>query len=168
MSDMLTKEEAMRKFGIDDLRTFNTQDFISIMSSMDKMSPEMFKELVAQIPNFLTFAKDTVNTMNDSFKKTMDSDDESLNQIYSSYDLLINSLSSDLTDSELSLDEKILLSQQIRDLIHDKEELHLIQQEKRHTLLANIAKTTCVAAVAIVGMLAGVNISKGNDTPKHS
>ena len=68
MSKLLSKEEAMQKFGISDLRTFNTGDFIQIMSSFDKMDPEVLKELIGQIPNFLNFAKESMVIIKDSYE----------------------------------------------------------------------------------------------------
>lgn len=168
MNQMLTKEEAMRKFGIDDLRKFNTKDFIKVMSSIDKMDPEVAKELIAQIPNFLNFAQDAAKSIKESYTETLKSDNESLNKVYASYDLLIDSLNADLKDGELSLDEKFEISNLIRDLIHDKEDLHFKQQQERHELFKSIAKGVCVTAVAIVGLLSGAEFVKhGNNEISH-
>lgn len=168
MSDLLTKEEAMTLFGIKDMRTFNTKDFINIMSSLDMMNPEVAKELIAQIPNFLGFAKESLESIKDMYSETLASDDKSLNQIYASYDLIIETLNDSLKDGELSLDEKVQISGMIRDLIHDKEALHFKQQTKRHDLFKNIAKGVGVAAVAIIAILSGSNInSSSGNIPKH-
>lgn len=166
MNNLLTKEEAMNKFGIDDLRKFNTNDFINIMSSLDRMDPEVAKELIGQIPNFLTFAKESAMAIKESYETTLKSDDDSLNKIYASYDLLIDSLNEDLQDNELSLDEKFELSKMIRDLIHDKEELHFKQQEKRHELYKTIAGGVLTTVLGVVGILAGVNMTKSKN-PEH-
>lgn len=166
MSDYLTKEQAMRKFGIDDLRKFNTKDFIKVMSSIDKMDPEVAKELIGQIPNFIKFAQEAAVSIKESYETTLKSDDDSLNKIYASYDLLIDSLNEDLQDGELSLDEKFEISKLIRDLIHDKEDLHFKQQEKRHELYFKIVGGVLTTVIGVVGILAGVNVSK-TDKPEH-
>lgn len=125
MSKLLSKKkEAMQKFGISDLRTFNTGDFIQIMSSFDKMNPEVLKELIGQIPNFLNFAKESMIIIKDSYEQLAKSDNESLDKVFVSYDLLINSLNENLQDEELTIDQKLEISQMIRDIIHDKEDLH--------------------------------------------
>lgn len=168
MNDLLTKEEAMKKFGITDLRKFNTKDFIKVMSSIDKMDPEVAKELIGQIPNFLNFAKETVTTIKDSYKDVLKADDESLNKIYASYDLLIDSLNENLQDEELSLDEKFEVSKMIRDIIHDKEDLHFKQMEKRHELFGKIAAGAIGAAAVVIGVLTGNSIIKSNsENPTH-
>lgn len=162
MNDLLTKEEAMKKFGISDLRKFNTKDFIKVMSSLDKMDPTVAKELIGQIPNFLNFAQESAKSIKESYKDTLKSDDESLNKIYISYDLLIDSLNEDLQDGELSLDEKFEISKMIRDLIHDKEELHFKQMEKRHELFKTITGGVLAATACVVGILSGVSMIKTN------
>lgn len=160
MNNLLTREEAMKCFGIDDLRKFNTKDFIKVMSSIDKMDPEVAKELIGQIPNFLSFARETATSIKESYKDTLDADEKSLNRIYASYDLLIDSLNEDLKDGELSLDEKFELSKLIRDLIHDKEDLHFKQVEKRHELFKTIAVGAVAIATSVIGILSGVSMIK--------
>lgn len=168
MSNLLTKEEAMRKFGIDDLRTFNSNDFIKLMSSIDRMDPSVAKELIAQIPNFLNFAKDGLSSVKDSYEKTLKSDDESLNSIYKNYDLIIETLNNEIKDGELSLNEKLEISHMIRDFIHDKEEIHFRQQEQRHELFKSFAKGVGVALLGVLAILGGSEVVKGIDIdPKH-
>ena len=118
----------MQKFGISDLRTFNTGDFIQIMSSFNKMDPEVLKELIGQIPNFLNFAKESMIIIKDSYEQLAKSDNESLDKVFASYDLLIDSLNENLQDEELTIDQKLEISQMIQDIIHDKEDLHFKQQ----------------------------------------
>lgn len=56
----------------------------------------------------------------------------------------------------------------IRDIIHDKEDLHFKQQEKRHELYKQIATGILLATVAIVGILTGVSMNKSSaNNPKH-
>ena len=158
----------MQKFGISDLRTFNTGDFIQIMSSFDKMDPEVLKELIGQIPNFLNFAKDSIVIIKDSYEQLAKSDNESLDKVFASYDLLIDSLNENLQDEELTIDQKLEISQMIQDIIHDKEDLHFKQQEKRHELYKQIATGVLSATIAIVGILTGVSMNKSSaNNPKH-
>ena len=158
----------MQKFGISDLRTFNTGDFIQIMSSFDKMNPEVLKELIGQIPNFLNFAKESMIIIKDSYEQLAKSDNDSLDKVFASYDLLIDSLNENLQDEELTIDQKLEISQMIRDIIHDKEDLHFKQQEKRHELYKQIATGVLSATVAIVGILTGVSMNKSSsNNPKH-
>ena len=158
----------MQKFGISDLRTFNTGDFIQIMSSFNKMDPEVLKELIGQIPNFLNFAKESMIIIKDSYEQLAKSDNESLDKVFASYDLLIDSLNENLQDEELTIDQKLEISQMIQDIIHDKEDLHFKQQEKRHELYKQIATEVLSATVAIVGILTGVSINKSSsNNPKH-
>lgn len=168
MNKLLSKEEAMQKFGISDLRTFNTNDFIQIMSSFDKMDPTVLKELIGQIPNFLNFAHESAITIKETFSEVNNADSESLNRIYASYDLLIDSLNENLQDEELSIEQKIEICRMIHDLIRDKEDLHKYQVEKRHELYKQIAQGVLAASVAVVGILTGVSMSKsGPNNPKH-
>lgn len=158
----------MQKFGISDLRTFNTSDFIQIMSSFDKMDPEVLKELIGQIPNFLNFAKDSIVIIKDSYEQLAKSDNESLDKVFASYDLLIDSLNENLQDEELTIDQKLEISQMIQDIIHDKEDLHFKQQEKRHEIYKQIATGVLSATIAIVGILTGVSMNKSSaNNPKH-
>lgn len=56
----------------------------------------------------------------------------------------------------------------IRDIIHDKEDLHFKQQEKRHELYKQIATGVLSATIAIVGILTGVSMNKSStNNPKH-
>lgn len=168
MQELLTKEQAMKKFGIDDLRKFNSKDFIKLMSSLDKMDPAVAKELIGQIPNFLGFARESTTTIKESFGEVLKADDESLNKIYASYDILIDSLNENLKDGELSLDEKFQISQMIRDLIHDKEELHFKQVEKRHELIKTVTTGILGVTVGVIGILSGVSMIKTNSNdPNH-
>lgn len=158
----------MQKFGISDLRTFNIGDFIQIMSSFDKMDPEVLKELIGQIPNFLNFAKESMVIIKDSYEQLAKSDNESLDKVFASYDLLIDSLNENLQDAELTIDQKLEISQMIRDIIRDKEDLHFKQQEKQHELYKQIATGVLSATVAIVGILTGVSMNKSSaNNPKH-
>lgn len=158
----------MQKFGISDLRTFNTGDFIQIMSSFDKMDPEVLKELIGQIPNFLNFAKESMVIIKDSYEQLAKSDNESLDKVFASYDLLIDLLNENLQDAELTIDQKLEISQMIRDIIRDKEDLHFKQQEKRHELYKQIATGVLSATIAIVGILTGVSMNKSStNNPKH-
>lgn len=160
MSTLLTKEQAMKKFGIDDLRKFNTGDFIKIMSSIDKMDPEVAKELIGQIPNFLSFVKESANMVKDAYDSTLKSDDESLKNVYASYDLLINTLNDSLSDGELSLDEKFEISKIVRDLIHDKQELHFKQQERRNEIFKTVVQGVGAVVVGVVAILSGTSMIK--------
>lgn len=165
---MLTKEQAMKKFGINDLRKFNSKDFIKLMSSLDKMDPTVAKELIGQIPNFLGFAQESATAIKESYKEVLNSDDESLNRVYASYDILIDSLNENLKDGELSLDEKFEISHIIRDLIHDKEELHFKQVEKRHELVRTVIGSVIGAGLGVIGILSGISIIKTqSDDPSH-
>ena len=158
----------MQKFGISDLRTFNTGDFIQIMSSFNKMDPEVLKELIGQIPNFLNFAKESMVIIKDSYEQLAKSDNESLDKVFASYDLLIDLLNENLQDAELTIDQKLEIYQMIRDIIRDKEDLHFKQQEKRHELYKQIATGVLSATVAIVGILTGVSMNKSStNNPKH-
>lgn len=164
----MTKEQAMHKYKIDDLREFDTNDFIKVMSALDKIDPEVAKELIAQIPNFLTHATESLNIIKESYEATIKEDSESLKSVYQSYDLIIETLNTAMKDGELSIDEKIAISNLIRDLIKDKQEAHFLNQKKRHELYKDVATKILIATTAIVGALSGLSmIKKSGELPTH-
>lgn len=165
MSKSWDEKKVLSKLGVEDFRHVTKDSLVSFVSNFDKIDPEVAKELIKQIPEFSSLAKDSVNSLTESFNKLVDSDDSMSEQVVNSYNIVLKSLDDILCKDELSFEEKMQVIE-CMDSICDK-----IRQADLDHKKANLAKGVLLVGGVVGSLIPLIGALGGNlkiNTPKKS
>lgn len=159
------EQKVLNKLGIEDFRHADKNTLIEFVSKIDKIDPEVAKKLIQQIPEFASLAKESVNSLTETFNKLIDSDDNMSHKVVESYNLILKALDDILSKDDLLFEEK-------REVIDRMETIcDKIRQADIDHKKANLAKGALVVGGVIGGLIPVIGALGGNlkiNGPKKS
>ncbi len=129
--------KTLEKLGKPNFKNIKKNDVISLVSNLNKMSPELAKEIIAKFPELASLLKNNCNVCIENISKFLESDDKSLAYYHKTCDKEFDSLnidcikeydyeervqvelSKELENPDLSFDQKLKIYE-FKNQLHDK------------------------------------------------
>lgn len=122
------EKQTLDILGRTDFKGIKKDEIVSITSMLSNMRPEVAKEAIKQFPELVRLLENSLSEYKDMLSKIVDSDDESIQQVYSTADKA-------MSDAAVGRDEYLSLAEKVRDDYSkclDKEDL---TPEERNEIL---------------------------------
>ena len=119
-----TKEEVKEALQITDLRNLSVDKVVELVSLMPQMDKELAKEIIGEFSNYSELCKAMVKEMGESCDTAIAESKDSQLEVLSAYRDVIKSLKEMLKDDDLTLDEKMQITDkmiEIADKMADKD-----------------------------------------------
>lgn len=167
-----TKEELelLNKLNIKDFRHLKTKHALELASSLRDLSPEVQLKIIEQVPNFSDFVSNTISLCKDEINAILQSNNEELISVFSSYDIIIDKLQNIIdTDDDLSFQQKMEIINTIGVYADKKSDLHIQEQLFKERIINKFLTFSAICIGTVVGIL-GVNttINKYNNDENNS
>lgn len=144
----LNDEESVKKaLGISSFREMSKEKMLSFAASMPEMAKDVRLKLIEQIPAFREFALDAVNAAEQTFTRTVDSNDDARDQLHDAFADVRDAITSQLAHDGISEEHRRLLTEQLIRLSQQESEK---DSENKH-FLAQQADGTRKVVVALAG-----------------
>ncbi len=156
MIKTLTEKEVLKILKIKDFRHLTKEKVINLSSMLDRMDPEVAKKAIEQFPAFATTAKEILDNYEDIIDKSLEKNNDSVKNYYSSFDAQISALKDELKKENLSFDEKKEFLDrllEISKMIGEKDS----ENKKFIAYMATLGTFATVATVAILASTLGGN-----------
>ena len=167
MSRSLTEKKVLKKLGITDFRHITKDKVIEIATMLPQMDPEVAKKVLEQLPDYANNIKDIVTIFKDEIGNILASNDKSAENVYAAYMLILEKLSEELKQPELSFDEKdrinerlIQVSDKMREFDHDNKQFLL-------DMAGKIALGLATACVFLYGIFGNIQVNNQNYLDKN-
>lgn len=140
-------------------------NFTKFAFTVQEMSSDVRVKLIEQMPEFRTMAKNALNTLSDSFNKTLDSNDKSEAHVYETYKSLTDSLVQMLEKDDLSLDEQLEITNKINEASREVAEIDKSNKQFKLQMFGKIVTGTIVVAGLVVAAVAGGKMALDSNDP---
>lgn len=157
MSRPLTEQKVLKKLGIEDFRHLTKGKVISMASMLDKMDPEVAKKAIEQFPEFARTMKDIAIEYKELLDKGLEDNKESVKEVYSAYNMILDSLQAELDKEEYSFEERKYIIEQMKEIA---EKIDSIDSENKMFIL----KIAGLGMITAVGIAAALSSSLGGNT----
>ncbi|MGV3029555.1 hypothetical protein ACEE42_03140 [Streptococcus suis] len=150
----------LKRFNKVNFREFTKQDILELNSKLDQVDPEVAKAIVAQFPEFLSGAKNTIKEFQDVVDKALESNDVTQKAIFEACQQKLNILERMLDDDHLTFEEKKFYLSEMQEIIEKLDSLN----DKNKEWLGKLLQTTgyFIFGSLVIGLtILGVN-NKGN------
>ena len=146
----------MKKLGIEDFRHITKEKVINLASMLDKMDPEVAKKALEQFPDFAATSKEILIDYKETIDKGIESNDKSVQNVYTTYNQIIESLRKELDKGNLSFEEKKYIINQMKE-ISDKVDKKDTENKKWIATMAAIFGVVALGTVAFLSQALGGN-----------
>lgn len=157
MAKQLTEEKVLKKLGIEDFRHLTKAKVIDLASMLDQMDPEVAKKALEQFPFFAETTKAMMLEYKEVITEGIKKNDESVQNVYNSYNILLNALQNELNKDELTFEDKKYIIEQMKD-ISDK--INEKDTENKKFLIG----MTAIIGVAAFSLVASMASALGGKT----
>ena len=164
---MMSEAEVLKFLGAKDFRNVNKKQVIKMVSNLHKMNPIVAIKCIEQFPNFAATARVMVHDLSNTCKEAIDKGGDETAIILTSYLNTIEKLTDMLTDPNMSVEEKDVISKTI---------VYIGQQIAEHKQLAtkeriDLIKIASAAAMGFAGLLGaaiGIGFKVSGKKPNQS
>lgn len=164
MAKLLSEEKVLKKLGIEDFRHLTKAKVIKLASMLNEMDPEVAKKALEQFPEFAKTSKEILEDYREVLNKGFESNDKSVESVYDTYSVIIQSLQTELDKEDLSFEKKKYIIEQMKD-VADKVDKKDSENKKWIFGMAAIAGTVLVSVVASLASSLGGNTQvEANDS----
>ena len=153
--------EIMQK---DNFRNLSKDNVMQLVSILDKVDPEVAKEIIAQIPEALHYMIDTEKIIGDSVNRGIESIEHSLDSCYYTEDILVETLKEEIRNADTFAQKQYYIEKMEKASVR-KQALH----EEHTNRVSTILQWFGGALVFSAGIALGVFFNKANiSIPKLS
>lgn len=156
----LNKEEALKKLGVESFEELPEGKVKKFIKLLPKMDPEVAKAALAQVPEFAKTAREVIVSFKEVTLKGLQINADNSKSFNESCDTIINALTEELKNENLTQEQKNEIANQIIELLKLKDKRH--KEDKEYVM--NIVKTVGDVAVKVLGIVAVVIIAVGSAT----
>lgn len=152
------EKQLLNKLGIDDFRHMTKEKFVSFMSMIPEMDPEVAKAVISKFPAFANIAKETIENLKSSISKAFESNDSSMKGYNEASQTVLKTISKELDRNDLSDEQRDKNLNMISDTLDKAGKIH----SENQTFLKQMAIIIGTVALLIVGSsaaLLGANIN---------
>jgi len=151
MNNLSTAErrtlELMKK---DNFRGISKENVLQLVSILDKVDPEVAKELIAKMPEVIRGTVECVKNYNGVLEKGIDSFDYSSKSCYETEDMIVSALRNEIDKDGTSFEEKKYYIDKMEDAAKRKEEKDSEHKEYVTNILKFAGDGLKIAVVAII------------------
>lgn len=166
MNKSLSEQQVLKKLHIEDFRHLTKDKVITMASLLDRMDPEVAKKALEQFPEFSASIKSMLDSYKDTLDKGLDSNKESVQTYYASCNSIIESLQKQLTDDNLSFDDKQYIIDKMLEISKMMGEKDSENKKFIATLAVIGATAVGIAAAVLASALGGNTTIESNDIDK--
>ena len=159
---MITETEALKSLDISDFRHPTKDTMIKMVSMLDQMDPEVAEKILEQFPEFASTARGILTEYKELLDEGLKSNNESIKNVYDTYNTIIVSLRKELENEDLTFEQKKYIIEQMKEIagiIYKKD----TENKKFITKLFKITAAVVVSAVFAVASPLGGNTQIGTD-----
>lgn len=155
----LTEEEVLKRLNIPDWRHMSKDKIMSFTSSLQCMNPEVAKEVLKKFPEFAKMCSDALTDVTKAMDEVIEHTDKNTHKVLDAYLSEINTLQDELKREDLSLEDKLILNDEIKELL---EKMDLVAKESNERIheLFNKVLSVVVGTVMVGGTMLGVNFKR--------
>ena len=155
----LTEEEVLKRLDIPDWRHMTKDKIMSFTSSLPYMDPEVAKEVLKKFPEFAKMCSDALTDITKAMNEVIDHTDKNTHMVLDAYLSEINTLQNELKHEDLSLEDKLMLNNEIKELL---EKMNLVAKESNKQIheLFNKVLSVVVGTLMVGGAMLGVNFKR--------
>ena len=155
----LTEEEVLKLLNIPDWRHMSKDKIMSFTSSLQCMNPEVAKEVLKKFPEFAKMCSDALTDVTKAMDEVIEHTDKNTHKVLDAYLSEINTLQDELKREDLSLEDKLILNDEIKELL---EKMDLVAKESNERIheLFNKVLSVVVGTVMVGGAMLGVNFKR--------
>lgn len=153
----LTSEEkkALDIMKKDNFRGISKDNVMQLVSILDKVEPEVAKELIAQIPDAIRGMVEIEKKYNDTLSKGLDSLDQSAYSCYQTEDDIIKSLQREIDKDGVSFEEKQFYYEKMENASKRKAAKDSEHRNYVMKIMDYGAKTVFVGLLFVTGLFIG-------------
>ena len=155
----LTEEEVLKRLDIPDWRHMSKDKIMSFTSSLQCMNPEVAKEILKKFPEFAKMCSDALTDITKAMNEVIEHTDKNTRIVLDAYLSEINTLQNELKRENLSLEDKLILNNEIKELL---EKMNLVAKESNKQIheLFNKVLSVFVGVLMVGGAMLGVNFKR--------
>lgn len=159
---MITETEALKSLDISDFRHPTKDTMIKMVSMLDQMDPEVAEKILEQFPEFASTAKGILTEYKELLDEGLKSNNESIKEVYDTYNTIINSLQKELENEDLTFEQRKYILEKMSDIAErvDKKDT---ENKKFIIKLVKIAAAVVASAVFAVASPLGGDTQIGTD-----
>ncbi len=155
----LTEEEVLKRLNIPDWRHMSKDKIMSFTSSLQCMNPEVAKEVLKKFPEFAKMCSDALTDVTKAMNEVIEHTDRNTHIVLDAYLSEINTLQNELKRENLSLEDKLILNNEIKELL-EKMDLVAKESNKQVHELFNKVLSVVVGTLMVGGAMLGVNFKR--------
>ena len=123
------------------------------------MNPEVAKEVLKKFPEFAKMCSDALTDVTKAMDEVIEHTDKNTHKVLDAYLSEINTLQDELKREDLSLEDKLILNDEIKELL---EKMDLVAKESNERIheLFNKVLSVVVGTVMVGGAMLGVNFKR--------
>ena len=113
---MITETEALKSLDISDFRHPTKDTMIKMVSMLDQMDPEVAEKILEQFPEFASTARGILTEYKELLDEGLKSNNESIKNVYDTYNTIIVSLRKELENEDLTFEQKKYIIEQMKEI----------------------------------------------------
>lgn len=153
---MMSEEKVLKKLDIIDFRHLTKDKVIKMASMLDKMDPEVAKKALEQFPEFSRTVKEILTEYKKSLDKGLESNNESVKNVYNTYNAVIDALQKELRNDKLTFEQRQYIIEQMKE-IAEKVDKKDTENKRFIAGLVTLATIVVGGTVAVFASVLGGN-----------
>lgn len=163
----LYSENAVKKaLGITDFRHLSKDKVMQFASMLPYMNEKVALACISQFPNYADMAKAMVEQLDKNCEAVLQSNNQSQNQVIKSYQIVLESLSNQIKDENLSSEEKRYINDKMIEVADKIKEADDANKNLLEKIIKNRAAVAIFFGVLGAGIL-GVVVNSKNTLPEN-
>lgn len=153
---MMSEEKVLKKLDIIDFRHLTKDKVIKMASMLDKMDPEVAKKALEQFPEFSRTVKEILTEYKKSLDKGLESNNESVKNVYNTYNAVIDALQKELRNDKLTFEQRQYIIEQMKE-IAEKVDKKDTENKRFIAGMVTLASIVVGGTVAVLASVLGGN-----------
>lgn len=157
MDRSYSEKQVLRKLDIPDFRHLTKDKVIALANMLPHMDPEVAKKALDQFPDFASASLNIMQEYKSVLEQSLTADSETYHDCYDMYNRVMNSLEEMLSDGELTVEERLNIIRQMKD-VADALDAKDTEKAANRLRLMSLAGGVALGIVAILASTLGLNI----------
>lgn len=162
MANYMTEDDLMRELEIEDWGHMTKDKIMQFASNLHKLSPEVAKKILEQLPEFTTFATNMINHYKDIVMHVLNSNEKGAQAYYDMCNSIIEGMKVMLKCEDMTYEQKQNVISQMIQLSNNVADMQREERVEKRKIL-KICGTVIITVVGIIGAIIGGGSGRGND-----
>ena len=161
--NIITEDAAKEMLGIENFRELSKDKFMSFVSMLPDMDPEVAKEVIAQVPGYLTMVKEQTASYKEVIEKGLAQNEKNMESYYQGCNTILASYQKLLERDDLTFEEIKYISEKMLEV---EERMASANTEDKHyhlkvfTVVGTVLLGLGLGAVALLGGNTNIKLPK--------